>query len=236
LDAEQIRFYIESYIASIPRGAKNWNTWTNLNITRPDKIEKNIYKGKEKRSLVYMGWFAKQSYTEELSAAAQVLNGYLDIRMTEEIREKLGGVYSISVGVLASPIPDGELVMAVYFACDPKRAKELSAAVQELLNRTAGLKPSEDKAAAAAGINPDAFKKSVEALKREWEASVQSNFYIAQSYVNSSALLNLPLSRLDKRPAYYNAVTPADIQRICTLVLQNGPALVVLYPEENAAP
>ncbi|MDR2079349.1 MAG: insulinase family protein, partial [Treponema sp.] len=115
LDAEQIRFYIESYIASIPRGAKNQNTWTSLNIRRPGKIEKNIYKGKEERSLVYMGWFTKQPYTEELSAAAQVLNEYLDIRMTEEIREKLGGVYSISVGVLVSPVPEGELTMAVYF-------------------------------------------------------------------------------------------------------------------------
>ncbi|MDR2134229.1 MAG: insulinase family protein, partial [Treponema sp.] len=219
LDAGQIRSYIESYIASIPRGSENWNAWTSLNITRPGKTEKNIYRGKEERSLVYMGWFAKQPYTEELSAAAQVLSEYLDIRMTEEIREKLGGVYSISVGVSASPVPEGELVMAVYFACDPKRVQELGAAVQELLDKTAGLMPGK-AAANGAEINPDTFKKSVEALKREWESSIQSNSYIARSYVNSAALLDLPLSRLDKRPAYYGAVTPADIQRICAQVLR----------------
>jgi zinc protease len=238
LDAEQIRLYIESYIASIPGGAENWNTWTNLNITRPGKTEKNIYKGKEERSLVYMGWFTKQPYTEELSATAQVLSEYLDIRMTEEIREKLGGVYSISVGVSASPIPDGELVLAIYFACDPKRVKELSAAIQELLNQTAGQGPSDttgpNTAAGNRGadsIDGDTFIKSVEALKKEWEASIQSNSYIAQSYANSSVLLNLPLSRLDKRPAYYSAVSPADIRRICALLLRDGPALVVLWPE-----
>jgi zinc protease len=220
LDAEQIHFYIESYIASIPRGNKTWNEWTNLNIARPGKIEKTVYKGKEERSLVYMGWFTRQPYTEETSAAAQVLSEYLDIRMTEEIREKLGGVYSISVGVSASPVPDGELIMAIYFACDPRRVQELSAAVQELLNKTAG-----------GEINQGVFEKSKEALKKDWEASIQSNSYIAQSYVNSAVLLNLSLSRLDRRPAYYRAVTPAGIQRICAQVLQKGPAQVVLYPE-----
>jgi zinc protease len=233
LDAGQIRPYIESYLGSIPKGAENWNAWTSLDITRPGKTEKTVNKGKEERSLVYMGWFTKQPYTEELSATAQVLSEYLDIGMTEEIREKLGGVYSISVRVSASPIPDGELVMTVYFACDPGRVKELSAAVQELLGRTAGLAGT---AAGGAKINPDTFKKSVEALKKEWEASIQSNSYIAQSYANSSVLLNLPLSRLDKRPAYYSAVTPADIQTLCARLLQRGPAQVVLYPEGRAVP
>ncbi|MDR1319012.1 MAG: insulinase family protein [Treponema sp.] len=228
LDAGQIRSYIESYLGSIPEGTENFNTWTNPGITRPGGTEKNIYKGKEERGLVYMGWFTKQPYTEELSAAAQVLTEYLDIRMTEEIREKLGGVYSISVGVSASPIPDGELIMTIYFACDPGRVKELSAAVQELLGRTAG----QGAAADGAEINQDTFEKSVEALKKEWEASIQNNSYIAQSYVNSSVLLNLPLSRLDKRPAYYSAVTPADIRALCARLLQRGPVQVTLYPEK----
>jgi predicted Zn-dependent peptidase len=81
------------------------------------------------------------------------------------------------------------------------------------------------------GINRDIFNKSVEALKMEWETLMQSNSYIAQSYANSSVLLNLPLSRLEKHSQYFSAVTPADIQRICAQLLQNGPAQVVLLPE-----
>ncbi len=61
---------------------------------------------------------------------------------------------------------------------------------------------------------------------------MQSNAYIAQSYANSSVLLNLPLSRLDRRPKLFDAVTQADIQRVCGQLLQsNGPAVVVLLPE-----
>jgi len=221
LETKTMRDYVETYIASIPRGA-SWNTWTDLNITRPGKVENIVHKGKEEKGMVYMAWFSPARFTEELSIASQVLNEYLDIRMTEEIREKLGGVYSISVNVPVSPVPRGEISIQVYFACDPKRAQELSAAVINLLNQTA-----------TSAINQDIFGKAVEALKKEWEVSMQSNSYIAQSYANSSVLLNLPLSRLNKRPQYFSAVTPADIQKICAqLVQSNGPARVVLLPDQ----
>jgi zinc protease len=216
---ETLRNYAETYLASIPQ-TESWNNWTRLQFERPGKAEKTVYKGKEDRSLVYLCWFSKTPYSEEASAAAQVLSEYLDIRMTEEIREKRGGVYSISVGASVSPVPEGELSISVYFVCDPRRVQELSQAVIDLLRETQNT------------VNQDTFSKSVAALKKQWEMSIQSNSYIAQSYANSSVLLGLPLSRLNKRPQYYDALTPADVRKLCTQALQNGPCQVVLYPEK----
>jgi zinc protease len=224
LDIAVMKDYVETYVASIPRG-ETWNEWTELGVTRPGKIEKIIYKGKEKQSTVFMAWFADAPFTDKLNAETQVLSEYLDIIMTDEIREKLGGVYSIYAGVSVSPVPRGELIMQVYFNCDPGRVTELSAAVLNLLEQTAG-------GTAGGNINRDVFGKSVEALKKEWEISMQSNSYIAQSYANSSVLLNLPLSRLHNRPKDFEAVTPADIRRICAGLLPNGPARLVLFPEQ----
>jgi len=221
LELKTMKEYVETYLASIPRG-KTWNTLTDLNVTRPGKVENIVYKGKEEQSTVYMVWFSKAPYSDELSASCQVLNEYLDIKLDDEIREKLGGVYSISSGVSVSPVPQGELSMQVYFSCDPKRARELQTAVIALLNQ-----------AARGVIDRDTFTKAVEAPKKEWEVSIQSNAYIAQSYANSSVLLNLPLSRLDKRPKLFDAVTQADIQRVCGQLLNsNGPAIVMLLPEK----
>jgi zinc protease len=169
-----------------------------------------------------MAWFTEAPYSDELSAACQVLDGYLEIKLDDEIREKLGGVYSISSGLGVTPAPHGELSMVVYFNCDPKRARELQTAVIAVLNRVAG-----------GVIERDTFTKAVEALKKEWEVSIQGNSYIAQSYANSSVLLKLPLSRLDRRPQLFDAVTQADIQRLCSRLLQSdGPALVMLLPEK----
>ncbi|MDR3249011.1 MAG: insulinase family protein [Treponema sp.] len=219
LDPAQLRPLVETWLASIP-ATKPWNTWTDPRIQRPGKIAEKVYKGKEERSAVFMGWYDPMPFTEEQSAIASVLSEYLDIQMTEDIREKLGGVYSIGVGVSISPVPMGELVMQVYFECDPKRADELSEAVETLLRQVA-----------AGPIDNDTFTKSVEALKKNWESSVESNLYIAQSYANSSVLLDTPLSRLDQRPGLYEKVSPAQIQELCRRILPHGPTRVVLYPE-----
>jgi zinc protease len=238
LDPATMADYIETYLASIPP-QESWNTWTDLGIVRPGKVEKSVYKGKEEQSQVYMVWFSTPSpegaspFTEELNSITQVLGEYLDIKMTDEIREKLGGVYSISVSVSISPVPRGELSMGVFFACDPKRVRELSTAVIDLLNKTAGTASSGSTASEGSGINQDTFDMAVEALIKEWETSMQSNTYIAQSYTNSSVLLDLPLSRLIRRPQYFRSVTQADIQGICAQLLQgSGPAQIMLFPEQ----
>jgi zinc protease len=219
LDLAQTRTLAETWLASIPP-SEPWNTWTDLNIRRPGAIEEQVYKGKEEQSMVFMGWYAPMPFTEEQSVRASVLSEYLDILLTRDIREKLGGVYSVQVDVSMSPIPTGELVMRIYFVCDPKRSGELAAEVETLLKRVAGSPP-----------DGDTFTQSVEALKKSWEASVQSNFYIAQSYANSSVLLDTPLSRLEKRPGMYGTVRPQEIQALCGLLLPRGPVKVVLYPE-----
>jgi hypothetical protein len=41
----------------------------------------------------------------------------------------------------------------------------------------------------------------------------------------------LPMSRLDARPALYDAVTPAELQDFCRQLLPRGPARLILYPE-----
>jgi zinc protease len=221
LDIPAIRGYTETYLAAIPRTGESMNTWTDPQIIRPGKIEKTIYKGKEEKSLVFMGWFLPQTYNERERAAALVLTEYLDIILTKEIREKRGGVYGISAEVSLSPLPPGgEFTMSSYFACDPNRAEELSAAVIEQLELIAG-----------GTINADTFGKAAEALKKNWEVSMQNNSYIAQNYGSLAVMLDLPLSQLNKRPGLYGAITPAEIQDICRRLLPRGPVQIILYPE-----
>ncbi|MDR2070536.1 MAG: insulinase family protein [Treponema sp.] len=221
LDIAAFRGYVETYLAGIPPTEVSMNTWTDPQILRPGKTEKTIYKGKEEKSLVFMGWFLPEKYDERQRAAALALTEYLDIILTEEIREKLGGVYYISAGASLSSLPhDGELTMTSYFACDPRRAEELSAAVIRQLELVAG-----------GTINDSAFTKAREALKKSWEVSMQNNRYIAQNYGNLAVTLDLPLDQLNRRPGLYAAVTPEEIRDLCRRLLPGGPAQIILYPE-----
>jgi zinc protease len=220
IDIDRIRGYIETYLASIPR-TDTWNTWTDPGVKRPGKSEQVIYKGKEEKSLVFQGWFLPEAFSEQVSAATAVLSEYLDIRMTEEIREKLGGVYSVDVGVYLSNMPPkGELVMQTYFICDPRRAAELSKAILGEIERVA-----------AGTIETGTFTKAVEAQKKSFEDSMQNNMYIARSYANYSVIFNVPLNHLEKRPEFLSSVSPDDLRNIALRLLPGGPLQMILYPE-----
>jgi zinc protease len=221
LTPEIIRGLSAAYIGSIPV-SQGMNNWNNPGITRPAEGRRTINKGKEERSIVYLGWFAKGAadFNEQRNQTAAVLSEYLDILLTDEIREKLGGVYSISAGSSVSTIPTGEYRISVYFVCNPSRANELITAVRDLLADMVNK-----------GVNTDTFNKSKEALLMEHERSLQRNLHIAQSYANSSALYNTPLARLNTRPDAIKAVTSQNIQALCREIITSGPVQVVLFPE-----
>jgi zinc protease len=220
LDTAVLRSCAETYLASIPRG-ESWNTWADRRIERPGKLEKTIYKGQEEKSLVIMDWMVSQEYSEAGEAAAAVLSEYLENRLLEKTRKQMGGTYFITAGAAQGILPPGgELSMYVYFPCDPNRVEELRAAVLEEIDLIA-----------RGTIDRDAFTKSVAALKKSFEASIQSNTYIGRSYANSAVIYQSPLSRLEQRPALYEAVTPRDIQRAVEKLLPQGPVTVILYPE-----
>ena len=218
-----MRSLVETYLASVPNpNPAPFNEWADADYLRPSDVTKEVFKGKEEKSTVYFSWFKPEPYSEEKGASASVLSDYLDIILEEEIRENLGGVYSISSWVSLSLIPRGELSGGVFFVCDPKRVPELIASVKNEFSKIA-----------RGEVDADAFEKAVEALVKEHEQSVQSNLHIAMSYANSAVIYNSPMSRLDRRPGLYRAVRHSDIQKTAAQLLEGGRAQLVLYPETH---
>jgi zinc protease len=219
-DREELRLLAEAWIASIPPGEQNWNTWYDPGIRRPGKTEKTILQGKEDRSMVFMGWFAPRPWTEESNAAALVLSEYLDIILTDEIREALGGVYSISPQLSHSPMPAGELSLGISFVCDPKREGELREAVRERL-----------AALGAGGLDEETFNRARGALVKTFERSMENNGFIARNLANFTLITRTPLSHLRERPHLYTAVSAEQARTILRELLAGGPVEVVLLPE-----
>jgi len=219
LELPEMRTLIETYLASIPISAA-FDEWADADSMRPMNTTREIFRGKEERSTVYLAWFRPESYSEEKSAVVSVLSDYLNIVLEEEIRENLGGVYSISSWVSLSPVPRGELSGGAFFVCDPKRVPELIAAVESEFGNVAG-----------GNVDSDVFGKAVEALVKGHEQSVQSNLYIAQSYANSAVIYHSPMSRMDKRPGLFRAVDNGDVTKIAADLLEGSRVQLVLYPE-----
>ncbi|MCL1815679.1 MAG: insulinase family protein [Treponema sp.] len=219
-DRRTLRNLAETWLASIPMGElPRWNNWVDPQVRRPEKTEQIIHKGKEEKSIVYMGWFAPKTWTEEDNAAVLVLSEYLSIVLTDEIRERLGGVYSISAKASFSPIPRGELTLEVYFVCDPKRETELREAVKEQLMSLAD------------AVNKETLSRSKEALVKTFERSMENNSFIARNLANFFVITETPLSRLAQRPALYRSITEENIRSLMAELLTQGPAELILFPE-----
>ncbi|MDR2552128.1 MAG: insulinase family protein [Treponema sp.] len=218
-DFPLIRELTETWLASIPRGEQKDQGSFVPAIRRPEKSETIVHKGREEKSIVYMGWFVPKTWTEEGNAAALVLGEYLDIVLTDEIREALGGVYSISAGVSLSPMPVGELALGIYFVCDPKREGELREAVR---NRIDSLALSVDEAI---------LNRAKEALVKTFERSMENNGFVARNLANFSVITGIPLSHLASRPVLYRSIGAEMIQEAVKDLLAGGPVEVVLLPE-----
>jgi zinc protease len=219
IDLPLIRSLAETYLASIPQGDA-FNQWADIDPMRPQDTTREIRKGMEERSTVYMGWFSPQTYSEEKNAAVSVLTEYLDIQLIDEIREKLNGVYAVAPRILVSPIPRGELTGEAIFFCDPGRVQELTAAVKEEFLKVA-----------RGEIKTDVLAKAIKAVIQGHEGSIQQNSYIAASYADSVVIFRAPLSRLDSMPSLYRVVSPADIQRTAADLVGGSFGQFSLYPE-----
>jgi len=222
LTPQMMRNYVETYLASIPRGEGEWNTWTDLNVVRPGNVEHNVFAGMEEQSTVRLAWYVPAAFSEQLNISTWVLQTYLGRMLSNEMRGNLGGVHHLSTSVSLSAMPRGEMSMVIHFRSVPERVQELSNAVLTVVNE------------AARATDQTVFDGTVEALRDNLELGTQNNVTVANHFVNSAAVLDLPLSRMQRRPRYLAEVTPAEIRRIAALLLQNGPAKVVLFPEAHS--
>jgi len=222
-DRKELRGLAETWLASIPaEKLPRWNQWAKPEIKRPKKSEKVIHKGKEDKSNVYMGWLAPKPWTSEGNAAVLVLNEYLDITLTDEIRETLGGVYSISSRASFSVMPAGELSLGIYFVCGPSREAELRNAVREQL-----------ASLAAGNIDGETLNRAKEALVKSFERSVENNGFIARNLATFTVITGEPLSHFAQRPGLYRSVAAENIRLIAAELLAGDHVELVLLPEEN---
>lgn len=124
-DMEIMTSLLEVYLGSLPSSNKN-ETWKDLGI-RDAKgvIEKTVHKGVEPKATVFMSFQGESKYDFDTRLKMKVLTSILTIRLRENIREKQGGVYSISCWARNSHYPVEKYNIGIYFGCAPSNVDNL---------------------------------------------------------------------------------------------------------------
>ena len=164
LDLATLQPLVETYLGSLP-AAKQHATWRDVGVKHPTgKLTKTIVRGREPKSLVDIVMSAPDHWTRDLSRDAQILAMVLRIRLREVLREDMGGVYGVQVGVEIHRRPTQRRGLFLFFGCDPANVDKLrDAAYGEIA------KLAKD------GTDDEHLAKVTEQLRRQRETDVKTN-------------------------------------------------------------
>lgn len=132
-EEDKLKDYLKKYVASLPSNEDTSHV-TPLKLNTPKGIvSKDVIKGVDKKATVTLIFPYNSQYGYKEKTLYNGFSQILDIALIEDIREKIGGVYSISSRVSLSPNNYGEDKMIISYSCDVARVDEIKKAVLKTL-------------------------------------------------------------------------------------------------------
>ncbi len=217
---ENVMQFIEAYIGGLQASGKPLAIKDNG--VRPVKgvTKMEVKKGKEKQSLIMSMYTGEIPYSEDLALKAQALAEVLNIKVIEELREKMGAIYGGGFNASVSKEPYERYSIQLQLPCGPENVEKLLAAANTEIEK---IKAN----------GPDA--KDVEKVKNQWKekhiTDVKENKYWTGK-LESSLFWGRDKDRILKYQTYVDKLTPADIKETAQKLLNgNNQFTSVLYPE-----
>lgn len=154
---------IEQYIGSLPAGGrKEKRKDVHMDIAK-GKIENVFSKEMEvPKATTVMVESGKTKIGLRNSMILDFVSQILDIVFTEEIREKEGGTYGVSVNGQMSTFPKAEAILQIVYETDPDKREYLNGKIMDILNEFAANGPSDEN---VAKVKEYKAKKHAENLK-----------------------------------------------------------------------
>lgn len=125
---------ILKYIASLPTSKKVYNYKDNG--LRPAKGVKHltVHKGKEAKALILAMYSGEIAYTEDLDLKASAISEVLNIKIIEDLREKIQGIYGGGIFGGLEKYPYGNYTYFAQLPCGPEKADTLIVALNSQID------------------------------------------------------------------------------------------------------
>ncbi len=211
---------LSTYIGSLPASGKK-PTFTD-NKVRPVKGDKQLVfkKGKEKQSLILALASGETTFSPEKSLHMQALSEILNIKITEELREKIQGIYGGGTNTNWSKVPYGNYSFVLQLPCGPEKVDTLIKTYEAEL---AGI--------AANGISQSYLDKVKKQWLEEYKTGIKTNDYWLGKLAQFRQGESTP-DRMLNFEKYVNAVSSADVQAAAKMVRSSTTrVLATLLPE-----
>lgn len=122
---------LETYLGSLPATGKKFQPKDNG--VRPVKGNRQLVvnKGKEQKSLILSFFNGEVPYSEDLELKAQAISEILNIRIIEEFREKIQGIYGGGLYASLEKYPYNNYSVVLQLPCGPEKVDTLLKATKQ---------------------------------------------------------------------------------------------------------
>jgi len=218
LEEEKVKPLVEKYIGSLtdkPRTEK----WVDNNMLGP--------KGKTTREIsipmqvnkatVIVNYKKEDAYNAKSNLTMDILNGILRLRYTEEIREKEGGTYGVSVSSSKVHFPKAEKSLELMFDAEPERSAHLKSILYREIDKIV-----------ANGPTAEDLDKVVKNMLKDREQSKLHNSYwmgtLADFYQN-----NINSDAPENFEKILASVTIADVKKFAAGFFKTADVVDVIF-------
>jgi len=222
ISEDELKPLLEKYIASLPATSREFHYVDNKLRPVEGKVDLNVYKGKEQKALIVGIYSGAIPYTDELDLKAQAISEILNIRIIENLREKMQGIYGGGIPVQFEKIPYSHYTFFLQLPCGPEKVDTLLQAANAEIQNLIKNGPS---------------KEDLEKVKKQWEEAYKVNSKENGTWLSELQSFNFPGDNPDyfiNYNKYVDALTQKDIQAAAKLLLSTKNVLIgILRPEKK---
>jgi zinc protease len=167
IDETVVKPLVEKYIGSLtdmPR-SENWKD-NNIDVPEGKTTREILIPLQTEKATVVVSFNNQSAYNPKNNLLAEVLKGILRLRYTEEVREKEGGTYGVSVSATNDHFPKEEKAVEMQFDTDPLKAEHLKSIIYSEIDKIV-----------ANGPTAEDLDKTVKNLAKDREQSKLHNSY-----------------------------------------------------------
>jgi len=223
MEEEEVKLLAQKYIGAI-EDLPRTETWVDRKVYEPEGVvEKVIPISLEiPKANVNIIIHQDMEYNPYNQMVMRVIEGILDLRYMESIREEEGGTYGVGIMTSLNKWPLEKATMQINFDCDPERAQDLKEKVFAELEKLATEGPSEE----------DLSKTTENILKDRQESKEHNSYYLATLYNYYLYGINFD------DPANYedivNGLTAADVKNVMQAFYTDPNIVDVVFVPEAA--
>ena len=217
-----LRPLIEKYIASLPSTSKKFAYVDNKVRPVKGKVNINVNKGKEQKSLIVAIYGGEMPYSDALSLKASAISEILNIRIIEELREKIQGIYGGGTRAQFEKLPYPHYTFFLQLPCGPDKVDTLLYAANKEIENLVNNGPS---------------KENLEKVKQQWREKYKVDIKENETWLSQLESFYFPGDDPDyfiNYDKYVNALTQKDVQDAAKLFFStNNVVTGILRPEKK---